>query len=100
MYSDQPSSSNLRAFNVEFWRWKTPSPHLDGYNLGQNDFLDKIEFESTRKGRQLVVKARDLRKTIITTYDELWRVPYAGVLEGPRVIFSAKRIIRRERIFD
>jgi hypothetical protein len=100
MYSDQPSSNNLRAFNIEFWRWKTPSSHIDKTSLVENDYLDKIEFESTRKGPQLVVKAWDYRKTIITTYDELWRVPYTGVLEGPRVIFSTKRIVQRDRLCD
>jgi hypothetical protein len=100
LYADQPSSSNLRAFNLEFWRWRTPSPHLDENGSPHYNFLDKVEFESAKRGSQLVVKAWDHRRTITTFYDQFWQDAHGIVVEGPPVIFKAKRTVQRERCCD
>ncbi|KAH7379260.1 hypothetical protein DE146DRAFT_309608 [Phaeosphaeria sp. MPI-PUGE-AT-0046c] len=70
-YVVQPSSCQLDAVNLKFWRWTSPSPHARTAAIAGDMVPSEINFESTRRDHQLVIKARDERKVTTTYYNEI-----------------------------
>jgi hypothetical protein len=70
-YTDQPIIAKLETFSLQFWRWENPSSHPDEDGVTRDVRLNKTVFNSVKQGSQLVVRSRDERKTITTTYNEI-----------------------------
>jgi|TARA_R110002003_G_scaffold206_15_gene15845 hypothetical protein len=80
---------------VRFWRWEAPSAHHDDNGTSHTAYINEAVFDSRRTGGELLVKARDNQRRIVTRYKEIWLCSkeeaesYGSQLEAMRAHYVA-----------
>ncbi|KAF2028107.1 hypothetical protein EK21DRAFT_90930 [Setomelanomma holmii] len=96
LYSTVEHGFKLETLRLCFWRWEAPSSHCDENGTTDCAYINEVVFDSWRVRGDLVVRARDSRRTITTRYKETWQWDEEAMEPSEKRLFPRAHYIKAQ----